>query len=269
MRALTTALALLAVLVAGPSQAAKKCAPDSVASGPACVDRYEASVWSVPSPTTSNKGLVRKIRKGTVRLADLERAGAVRLGCDESELPAFPASFPPDGAWQPLPGTDPPTPGVYAASVAGALPTACVTWFQADQACALSGKRLLTNAEWQRAAAGTIDPAVAEPSRSCNVGGLPSLTGARELCVSLYGARDMIGNVAEWTAEWRDRNTGECSANFGEDAICFGGSGAVPVPGAVIRGGDRNDGREAGSFAIRTATSPDEQAPDVGFRCAR
>jgi hypothetical protein len=39
----------------------KTCRPDSVVSGTVCMDKYEASVWRVPSPATA---LVRKIQFG-------------------------------------------------------------------------------------------------------------------------------------------------------------------------------------------------------------
>src|SRR5262249_43834089 len=69
--------------------------------------------------------------------------------------------------WQLDPSSriEPPSPGVYALSIPGVKPTACITWFQANQACLLSGKRLLTNREWQGAATGTPDPGTRTPAR--------------------------------------------------------------------------------------------------------
>lgn len=270
MRALSLAVALLAATLPGGAQAAKKCPPDSVASGATCIDRYEASIWSVPGPTTTHKGLVKKIQKGTVKLADLERAQAVPLGCDEMDQPDFPASFPPDGGWEPLAGTDPPTPGIYAVSLAGVVPSGCATWFQADQACALSGKHLPTNQEWQRAVTGTVDPAQDDHFTTCNVGsGSARPAGSRASCVSQFGAFDMVGNLAEWTAEWADLQTGECRVSFADDELCFGGDGTLALPGARLRGGSATDGRDGGAFALSSALGPDLAQPRVGFRCAR
>ena len=109
-----------------------------------CIDRYEASVWQVD---VTNKKLINKIQKGSVALGDLTDAGAVQLGCALApfELTDYPSAFPNSGNWRALEGTNPPSPGVYAVSVPGVLPSTCLTWFQAEQACALSGKRLLTN----------------------------------------------------------------------------------------------------------------------------
>ena len=47
---------------------------------------------------------------------------------------------------------------IFAVSLAGVTPSARITWFQAQAACANAGKRLPTNAEWQVAVAGTPDP---------------------------------------------------------------------------------------------------------------
>jgi len=49
------------------------------------------------------------------------------------------------------------------------LPSGCITWFQANQACLLSGKRLLTNREWQGAAASTPDPGTDNGTTDCNI----------------------------------------------------------------------------------------------------
>jgi hypothetical protein len=72
-------------------QALQKCPDDAVVSGTVCMDKYEASVWRVPVPTTINKDLVTRIRQGKATAADLQRGGATRLGvgaadyapCDE------------------------------------------------------------------------------------------------------------------------------------------------------------------------------------------
>ena len=110
----------------------------------------------------SNTSLVKKVQAGKATLADLTGGGATQLSpavsCFMGPGPGYPGNFPRDGNWTPVPGSNPPSPGVYAVSIPGVQPTACTTWFRANQACLLSGKRLLTNREWQAAAAGTPDP---------------------------------------------------------------------------------------------------------------
>ena len=93
MRRLSGGLVLVAIvgLWLGPAEAAPTiCPPDSVAVGPACVDKYEATVWFVPA---SQNGLIYKIRNGTVKLSDLTSvpavaAGVVQLGLAVGDLAA-------------------------------------------------------------------------------------------------------------------------------------------------------------------------------------
>ena len=78
---------------------------------------------------------------------------------------------------------------IFARSVAGVAPRFKITWFQAQQALANSGKRLPTNAEWQQAVAGT-------PEGQCNTSdGVPQATGSFTGCISDWGANDMVGNL--------------------------------------------------------------------------
>src|SRR5262249_59050174 len=119
------------------------------------IDTYEASVWQIPP---SNTALVKLVQAGKATLANLTAGGATQLSPSPSCTPGFPANFPSGGQWTPVPGSNPPSPGVYAVSVAGVTPTACIDWFQAAQACRLSGKPLTTHLEWQDAAAGKPHP---------------------------------------------------------------------------------------------------------------
>src|SRR5262249_58831594 len=97
---------------------------------------------------------------------------------------------------------------IYAVSLPSVLPSAFITWFQAQEACARAGRRLRTSAERQVAANGTPDPGPDNGTTDCNTAGDgPSLTGARSSCVSARGAFDMVGNVAEWVADWVPAST--------------------------------------------------------------
>jgi hypothetical protein len=90
-------------------------------------------------------------------------------------------------------------------SLPGVTPSASVTWFQAQEACANAGKRLPTNAEWQVGANGTPDPGEFgdNGTTDCNSSTLAvAPTGSRSSCVSARGAFDMVGNLAEWVADW-------------------------------------------------------------------
>jgi formylglycine-generating enzyme required for sulfatase activity len=263
----------LPLTLAAGQAAAITCPADAVAVGPVCVDKYEASVWAVPNPATSNKTLVAKLKKGTVTLGDLAAGGATQLGCDFAPFDhdPFPPSFPPDGNWSSI--LIPATPGVYAASVPGVLPSACITWFQSQQACLLSDKRLLTNAEWQAAAAGTPDPGTDNESTDCNVSGPPfgpSDTGSRSSCKSNWGASDMAGNIQEWVADWVPASTA-CPGwgSFSDDLNCFGGASETFGPGALFRGGGWAGGAVEGIFKVVGSSRPSESSLGFGLRCAR
>jgi hypothetical protein len=158
---------------------------------------------------------------------------------------------------------------IYARSVAGVQPASNITWFQAQQALANSGKRLPTSAEWQMAATGTPD------STDCNIStGSVTATGANPACVSSSGANDMVGNLGEWVADW-DEEAAACTtwpAGFGDDATCLGRASGEPstrLPGALVRGGDFFDGTSAGPFAVTGINEPIASEATIGFRGAR
>jgi formylglycine-generating enzyme required for sulfatase activity len=246
------------MLVAPPVCFAVTCSPDSVQVGPTCVDIYEASLWSIPA---TNARLVDAVQKGKATLADLTAGGATQVGCAFQHAP-IPSTFPITGNW---------TAPIYAASIPGTLPSACVTWFQAQQACALSMKRLLTNEEWQRAAAGTPDSGVDDGATLCNIAGTgPTNTGSRSACVSNWNTYDMVGNVQEYVADWADRATGFTNwfSYMGSDLSVMGGDGSINLPGVLYRGGNWNEGANAGIFYV-FSDDPISLSGGRGVRCAR
>lgn len=143
-----------------------------------------------------------------------------------------------------------------AASVANVAPATGVTWFQAADACAKAGKRLLTNAEWQTAAAGS--PAGVTSGAGCNGSGTVANTGAfSAACVSSYGVVDMPGNASEWVADTVPKITTDVSNAVG-----------------VLRGGDATDGTVANANYMFSGTSPINTTlgatdSNRGFRCGR
>jgi len=270
--------ATLALALAPAAHAATlKCPPDSAKVGNVCVDKYEASVWQIPP---SNTALLKKVQAGKATLALLTAGGATQLSPAAPCSPGYPANFPSTGNWTAVLGSSPPSPGVYAVSIPGVHPSACITWFQANQACLLSGKRLLTNSEWQGAAAGTPDPGTDNGTTDCNVStaGDAVNMGSRSNCKSNWGVFDMVGNVAEWVADWSDQANHACTdwttqtGLPGSDFSCFGGNGvggSSQVPGALLRGGDWIDGATAGVFAVDAFLNPTNSSQGFGFRCAR
>ena len=271
--------ACLVLAAPAAAQTPKKCPIESVKVGNTCIDLYEASVWQVPITETS---VIKKIQKGKITLTELTDVGAVQLGCTFApwNVTNYPANFPDDGNWTPVFGSDPPSAGVYAVSVPGVLPSTCITQFQAAQACAHSGKRLITNDEWQRAAAGTPDPGnVDDGNTTCVTNSAnPDNTGDRANCKSSWGTFDQVGNVYEWVSDWSDRATGACtnwnaSAGISDgDFSCFGGDASfasAKLPGAPVRGGFWFDGTTAGVFTVAALNNPAMASDGIGFRCAR
>lgn len=293
MRRVLLLLLLLSTGAAWAAPARVRCPSDSVAVGPVCVDRYEASVWQVPE---GNKKLINKIRRGEVTLAQLLAGGATQVNAMTEETCAsvsYPSTFPYDGNW-----TEP----LYAVSVPGVLPTTCTSWFQAEQTCRLSGKRLLTNADWQAAAAGTPDPGIHDDgATTCAVASpFGVLTGSRTHCRSVWGVHDMVGNAWEWVAEWGEMATG-CGfwlPEMGNDFSCIGPETPMepamatrvprtgwlhrtslwliedPVPGpntpsGIIRGGNFAIQERSGVYAYFQSISPTTRSRSTGFRCAR
>lgn len=243
------------------------CPPDSAQVGPTCVDKYEVSVWQIP--TVGNQTLISKVQRGRATLSDLTSPAAVARGVGL----LFGVSNEPchiDG--------NATCDELYAVSVAGVRPTPTVSWFQAQQICLNSGKRLLTNAEWQGAAAETPDPGTDNGTTDCNVqadapGEDPVNTGSRANCVSRWGVHDMVGNLEEFVADWVPRST-----NFGStlvfgtgDTNCLAGAtDSGPSVGVITRGGAADlFPTHPGVFNVCGLTAPTTQFETLGFRCGR
>jgi formylglycine-generating enzyme required for sulfatase activity len=257
------------LLLAAPAGAAwpgdpAPCKADAVKAGSVCVDKYEASVWEIPNPTTSNKSLVKKVQKGTVTLSDLTAGGATQRGL--GEVDDYPCADNGQNCAD----------KIFAVSIAGVKPSANITWFQAQEACSNARKRLPSNAEWQAAANGSPDPGGDNDSTDCNTtdDGFPANdpvnTGSRSSCVSARGAYDMVGNVWEWVADWVPLSSA-CPGwfAFSNDTQCFAGAETGGGPGALTRGGGLFNGTNAGPFAVAGNDQPFESFFDLGFRCAR
>ena len=263
---LSAALALLAsaaVAAGPPSGPLSKCPADSVVSGTVCMDKYEASVWRVPGPTTINKKLVKKIQQGKAKAADLAAGGATQLGIGVDNYAPCADS-----------GQNC-SDDIYAVSLPGVPPSANLTWFQSQAACENARKRLPSNAEWQAAVAGTPDPGPDDGTTTCNTGSafVAVSTGSRSACVSSRGAFDMVGNLFEWVADWVPRSTG-CGTWSGGvsptgDSQCVSGAATTGEPGALLRGGVFVAGSNAGPLAVDGRDGPSDAGSGIGFRCAR
>ena len=239
----------------------RPCPPDAVLSGTTCIDRFEASVWRVPNPLTTNAGLVAKIAQGTATAADLAAGAATALGTASD-------NYAPCADNGQNCSND-----IYAVSLPGVIPSANLTWFQAQQACTNARKRLPSNAEWQAAVTGTPDSGPANLTTDCT-GASVHLTGSRSGCVSASGGFDLVGNLYEWVAEWMPRstsNSGTWSAGVSPtgDIQNLAGAATDGEPGALLRGGFYGSAEDAGPLAVRGEFEPSFASYAFGFRCAR
>jgi hypothetical protein len=204
------------------------------------VDRYEASVWSDKSGTGIHY---------------------------DGSVVTYPATFPPNGQW---------TAPLYAVSKRGVAPSVNLTWFQALEACAASGKRLPIGDEWLRAARGTAD------NTNCQIVPVESRKTGAGLCVSAWGAEDMIGNVTEMTNEWfaglgDGYTAGQWPAGYNDDYtanivsaahVGVGSSSVMTgIPSCALRGGATSNPVGTGVFAITLDRSPTNSTHLTGFRC--